>query len=60
MIVICGIILVRTLMAFLYCPQKIFGAEVCAVPPRHLGVGDGDAGPGPGLPPELFHMHYVQ
>lgn len=40
--------------------QKIFCAEMRSVPPRDLGLGDGHAGQGLGLPLELFHVHDLQ
>lgn len=51
---------VQPLMRFLCCPQKIFGAEMRSVPPGDLSLGDGDAGPRPGLPPQLLHVHHLQ
>ncbi len=39
----------------LYSPQKVFGAEMCPVPPRDLGLGNGHEGQGFGVPLELFH-----
>ena len=51
---------VQPLMRFLCCPQKIFGAEMRSVPSGDLSLGDGDAGPGPGLPPQLLHLHHLQ
>lgn len=50
---------VQPLMRFLCCPQKIFGAEMRSVPPGDLSLGDGDAGPGSGLPPQLLHLHHL-
>lgn len=50
----------QPLMRFLCCPQKIFGAEMRSVPPGDLSLGNGDASPGPGLPPQLLHLHHVQ
>ncbi len=37
-------------------PQKVFGAEMCPVPPRDLGLGNGHEGQGFGVPLELFHL----
>ncbi len=41
-------------------PQKVFGAEMCPVPPRDLGLGNGHEGQGFGVPLELFHRHDLQ
>lgn len=47
-------------MQVLSSPQKVFGPEMCPVPPRDLGLRDGDAGQGLGVPLELFHLHILQ
>lgn len=40
--------------------QKVLRAEVRALPPRDIGLGDGNAGARFRVPPELLHLHHVQ
>lgn len=40
--------------------QKVLRAEVRALPPRDIGLGDGDASARLRVPPELLHVHHLQ
>lgn len=44
----------------IYLFQKVLRAEVRALPPRDIGLGDGDASARLRVPPELLHVHYLQ
>lgn len=40
--------------------QKVFGAEVRALPSRNFSLGNGNASSGLGVPLKLFHVHDLQ